>query len=834
MGACSSRDIDGDSSTGQPLSEKGPDDLGIRRLTQSLKHLSQLGQKYFSRTLRYNDSDIILFAYNGDVTSIKSALSKKEMPEILSIRGINKDIRLQSYFKETLSQATSATSLNESQSNVKLKLDQRLVSTKMWNPVIFAVFSNQLQMVKFLLSQYESSPKLNLFLSLTLNVFQKERQSLPDKSTSFNESLSLIIAISNRNVEMLSSLLSIKQIWKSNHIAIAIREIIMTDWSAHALTQVFDSPSFKLIIQQMKSAKQRVEYIIELFGSVFRDSDYDQDDSISSFDEQQTKQQADLSVSMKNNQQKWKLSVVKAFTQSDFTILLALFLIQKDLQNQSNTQYFDMLVDNLTEDKIQASAYLIKNKKDLQQLFSDESIYHKKARSIFEKLMKLVIDREYQELINDNNDAIQLLRLVKRGNYNEIVQNQNKYKPHLHQRNVDKLGELEFTETEQSLLFSLFQSDDNDQLKRLDPIKIAILYNQVNILQFFVDRWGITLRRKHIKYPDYQTNENHSNGLMIFEAAVKFRNYAMFKYLWDVHPHLFRIEDICEGTRIIIESRDNLLIKHILSSISTHYFFQVMSFSYKFTFIQQYIITPMKSVHHDAAQVSSNLPQGTNDSQVENQQPPIPQQTTQKQSNSVQDLEYQEYSLMISNELHKQPYSFFSFALFYEMGMMIECLKSLEQTTQRDITLFVKNNPKSAQRFMQEILQDEVALRLHSQFTKEQQEVDLTNLTYQENQQIKEREFKILENLKLFRESMHNFARLLQMELKLLDIKEINNQSSSNERINENIHNNSSNNLQNIQIAQNIQQNHNSDDSSKLQFHYQSYDTSRKTSEVKE
>lgn len=66
------------------------------------------------------------------------------MPEILSIRGINKDIKLLEYFKETLSQATSANSLNESSSNITLKIDQRLVSTKMWNPVIFAIFSNQI------------------------------------------------------------------------------------------------------------------------------------------------------------------------------------------------------------------------------------------------------------------------------------------------------------------------------------------------------------------------------------------------------------------------------------------------------------------------------------------------------------------------------------------------------------------------------------------------------------------------------------------------------------------------------------------------------------------
>ena len=74
------------------------------------------------------------------------------------------------------------------------------------------------------------------------------------------------------------------------------------------------------------------------------------------------------------------------------------------------------------------------------------------------------------------------MRLIKRGNYNEIALNMKKYKHHLHERNFDKLGELDFTDTEKSLLFSLFNTEDESILKMLDPIKLAILYNQVNIL----------------------------------------------------------------------------------------------------------------------------------------------------------------------------------------------------------------------------------------------------------------------------------------------------------------------------------------------------------------
>ena len=136
----------------------------------------------------------------------------------------------------------------------------------------------------------------------------------------------------------------------------------------------------------------------------------------------------------------------------------------------------------------------------------------------------------------------------------------NIYKDYLNETVVDTYGEVDFTENEQSLLISLFNTKDVSILRRLDPLKIAILYNQVNILQLFVERWGAVLKRRHIKNPDYKNRVDQNNGLMIFEAAVKFRNYAMFKYLWDNQSHLFRLDDFCEGTRIIIESKDKQVI----------------------------------------------------------------------------------------------------------------------------------------------------------------------------------------------------------------------------------------------------------------------------------
>lgn len=79
MGSCSSRDFDTDG-----YSDKGS------------KQISVYGSKQFSKSLRYNDSDVILLAYNGDILTLRTAIQKKEMPQLLSIRGFSQIVKLYS------------------------------------------------------------------------------------------------------------------------------------------------------------------------------------------------------------------------------------------------------------------------------------------------------------------------------------------------------------------------------------------------------------------------------------------------------------------------------------------------------------------------------------------------------------------------------------------------------------------------------------------------------------------------------------------------------------------------------------------------------------------
>lgn len=79
MGSCTSRDLNDDDSL---TSTKGS------------KYIAAYGNKGFTKPLRYNDTDVILFSYNGDILTLKSATEKQEMPSVLSIRGFSQTINL--------------------------------------------------------------------------------------------------------------------------------------------------------------------------------------------------------------------------------------------------------------------------------------------------------------------------------------------------------------------------------------------------------------------------------------------------------------------------------------------------------------------------------------------------------------------------------------------------------------------------------------------------------------------------------------------------------------------------------------------------------------------
>jgi hypothetical protein len=108
--------------------------------------------------------------------------------------------------------------------------------------------------------------------------------------------------------------------------------------------------------------------------------------------------------------------------------------------------------------------------------------------------------------------------------------------------------------------------------------------------------------------------------------------------------------------------------------------------------------------------------------------------------------------------------------LFYERGDIYECLKSLEETNIRDIRLFVKHNPKSSEKFLLEILTDDVAMKLHSNANgtnvndKERKE-DLNYVEFVPSMsKVEERRMKdefFVNKMRSFRDAMNNLGKII-------------------------------------------------------------------------
>ncbi|CDW79365.1 UNKNOWN [Stylonychia lemnae] len=713
--------------------------------------IAAYGKKNFSRSFRYNDSDVILFSYNGDVMTLKSAMFKNEMPDLLSIRGFSQTIQLKSYRSKSQSNQASINSLSD-QDGDQSKNDQRLIQTNMWSPITFAIFKNQLEVVKFFMSSFEEKKRVNPYLALIQSIFVKEKQSYLDEISVDEECLCYKICVSNRSLEMVSYLLTFSHVWKAKHIEFLVKEIIKTDWNLQALSKVIESKSFANVVKQIDDLQQQIDFFDKLFGEYFEFS-RSIEETRSTFDDSIDESERTQYRDTEKYYQKWVVSIIKCLVRSNFAIVFTFLMIRISHGHQNQTN-LEVTLESLTEKQVreQCQDFTMQQILDIfsSKIF-EQALDHEYVRTFYDTMSSNIHIQDQSRLQDHQNHEIQFFRHVKKANVQEISQNSNIYRQLKYHQIQDSFGEVDFSENEQNLLLSLFKTNDVSILRRLNPINMAILYNHVNILRVFIDKWGYILRRRDIKCPDYKLISKSNNGLMIFEAAVKLKNHSMFKYLWDNHAYLFRLSDFCQGTKIIIESKDQTLIAFLLNSHTTHEFFNIFSFSFRFTYLSEYIFNSLQAMIEDT---------------VENKQ----------------------VIALVHQELHKQPFAFYTFAIFYEHGLMLSCLKSLDNTSQRDVALFVKHNPKSADKFITEIIKDEVAMKLHDNFTQQQKYIDQSKAsqniqqTQLESQKLREKEIETLENIKLFRESLENFARSIQMELKILDMNnsKTKSQTSSN------------------------------------------------------
>lgn len=79
---------------------------------QVSEFIQSCAKKNFSAKLRYNDSDFIAMAYNGELLTLVAAIGKDEIPELLSVRGFEYNLAHANFSTTTKKGGSSVNSFN--------------------------------------------------------------------------------------------------------------------------------------------------------------------------------------------------------------------------------------------------------------------------------------------------------------------------------------------------------------------------------------------------------------------------------------------------------------------------------------------------------------------------------------------------------------------------------------------------------------------------------------------------------------------------------------------------------------------------------------------------
>jgi hypothetical protein len=107
-------------------------------------------------------------AYNGELKALVSAIGRDEIPELLSVRGFEYNLAHANFSTSTKQGGSSVNSFNGDNIELECPRVKRQFTTNMWNPGLFAIYNNQIEIVKFLLNEPQITNKA---LCLSTNEF---------------------------------------------------------------------------------------------------------------------------------------------------------------------------------------------------------------------------------------------------------------------------------------------------------------------------------------------------------------------------------------------------------------------------------------------------------------------------------------------------------------------------------------------------------------------------------------------------------------------------------------------------------------------------------------
>jgi hypothetical protein len=115
----------------------------------------------------------------------------------------------------------------------------------------------------------------------------------------------------------------------------------------------------------------------------------------------------------------------------------------------------------------------------------------------------------------------------------------------------------------------LFDFEDESQLADVNAMHLALYYNRLDIVKFFIATLKVNLM-KALMDPLSKSKVN-----FLIKLSFKRKNYKLFFYFWEELSYLFDIQDLKEVIAYLSDSDtfDIKFLSQVLQSRSTHAIF---------------------------------------------------------------------------------------------------------------------------------------------------------------------------------------------------------------------------------------------------------------------
>eukprot|EP00347_Sterkiella_histriomuscorum_P010472 403376151 len=632
--------------------------------------------------------EILQSIVKGDTQKVKELIQENNFTEIVSIRGLNMTIE-------------------------DIEFENGQVETQMWNPLHFAIYYQNLDLVKYFLKEM----KINVPITGMKSNADHEKEAVNNDRYPEDKLMALLLAYDRRNSQILKFLLDEGfKIWPNKCINMLLNEKLFADIREWHENTNRDSVNYNDILNMWQMIVQvimRSKTAHAFYGSL------------------SIKKRKEWIYEFSHNVEQLPEPIQQAFYQElslqpycGFFLFFLLFedkseneaLAQSALAQANDFDYISFLISEKIEDP--EEYYDINRTYKLKDKLTPE--VGQILTRVISNLKKLAVELNPKEFIKTSNT--QLLEIAKNsksnsGEYQAFIEQLKEYS-YLAQLQIMQVKGLE----EQQIMKKnvSIQDDLQRQLKeqmgteyqdemcstqKWNPVTFALYNCNLELLKYLL-KTSVCNQKKLLKIPG-SPNTQYINRIFPLFMAIQRNHQGMFKYFWNDLSYLWD-EDTFENVfRLIVKKDLSEYVQMIFNSETLQTIFASMSYQYKFSFIQ-HILTSKKEFLDE-----------------------INQQIMQEQENG--DGEAEEYLInkkmsldhfymKVYEELTKQPYSlhfYLSFSkeliksgeeIYQDMNECLEILrKAQKQVRDQDVQVFLHINPDVAVQIVNDLIDEQTS-----------------------------------------------------------------------------------------------------------------------------